>query len=78
MTVQVKEQVNLPLGKCVELVLGGIQYRLFRAAITVTIISLAVAFLMVMLSGSLICTRWAGRWTSGPIRDGCWTAGPAA
>jgi hypothetical protein len=58
--VQVKEQVNLPLGKCMELVTSGIQYRLFRAAITVTIISLAVAFLMVMLSQSLIA-RQVGR-----------------
>ena len=58
--VQVKEQVNLPLAKCMELVTSGIQYRLFRAAITVTIISLAVAFLMVMLSQSLIA-RQVGR-----------------
>ena len=58
--VEVKEQVNLPLAKCMELVTSGIQYRLFRAAITVTIISLAVAFLMVMLSQSLIA-RQVGR-----------------
>ncbi len=58
--VEVKEQVNLPLGKCMELVTSGLQYRLFRAAITVTIISLAVAFLMVMLSQSLIA-RQVGR-----------------
>lgn len=59
MSVDVKEQVNLPLAKCLELVLSGIQYRLFRAGITVTIISLAVAFLMVMLSESLISRQVA-------------------
>ena len=55
--VEVKEQVSLPLSKCLELVLSGLRYRLFRAIITVTVISLAVAFLMVMLSESLISER---------------------
>lgn len=54
MAFEIKEQVSLPMGKCVELVLSGIQYRLFRAAITVAIISLAVAFLMTILGDSLV------------------------
>ena len=40
------------MAKCVELVLSGIKYRLFRAAVTVTIISLAVAFLMTISNAS--------------------------
>ncbi|MGA2265800.1 MAG: FtsX-like permease family protein [Phycisphaerae bacterium] len=48
--IEVREQVRLPLGRCLELVLSGLKYRLFRAAITVTIIALAGAFLMVMLT----------------------------
>ncbi|MGC9454143.1 MAG: FtsX-like permease family protein [Phycisphaerae bacterium] len=50
MKLQVHEQVRLPLRRCVELVVSGIQFRLFRAAITVGIIALAVAFLMTMLT----------------------------
>ncbi|MCJ7543017.1 MAG: FtsX-like permease family protein [Phycisphaerae bacterium] len=49
-TIQVRDQVHLPLRRCLELVLSGVRYRLFRAAITVTIIALAGAFLMVMLT----------------------------
>ncbi|MCK4275641.1 MAG: FtsX-like permease family protein [Phycisphaerae bacterium] len=52
--VQVKKQVRLSMPKCIELVVSGVKFRLFRAAITVTIISLAAAFLMTMLSESLI------------------------
>ena len=59
-SVEVKEQVRLPLSKCLELVLSGIKFRLFRAGITVTIIALAVAFLMVMLSESLVAREVAG------------------
>jgi hypothetical protein len=57
--VEVKDQVRPPLGRCIELVLSGIKYRMFRAGITVAIISLAVAFLMTMLCESLI-TRQVG------------------
>ena len=59
-SVEVKEQVRLPLSKCLELVLSGIKFRLFRAGITVIIIALAVAFLMVMLSESLVAREVAG------------------
>ena len=55
--VEVREQVRLPLRRCVELVLSGVRFRLFRAAITVGIIGLAVAFLMTMVSESLIGRR---------------------
>ena len=59
MSVDVKEQVSLPLSKCLELVLSGIKFRLFRAGITVTIIALAVAFLLVMLTESYVARRVA-------------------
>ena len=49
-SVEVKDQVRLSLRKCLELVLSGVRFRLFRAAITVVIISLAVAFLMTILA----------------------------
>ena len=58
-SVDVKEQVSLPLSKCLELVLSGIKFRLFRAGITVTIIALAVAFLLVMLTESYVARRVA-------------------
>jgi len=59
-TVEVRDQVRLGLGKCIELVLSGVRFRLFRATITVTIIALAVAFLMTMLSESLIARDVSG------------------
>jgi cell division protein FtsX len=58
-SLEIKDQHRLPLGRCAELVLNGIQYRLFRAAVTVVIIALAVAFLMTMLSESLTARRVA-------------------
>jgi putative ABC transport system permease protein len=57
--IEVREQVRLPLGRCLELVLSGVKYRLFRAAITVTIIALAGAFLMVMLTEGLTARQVA-------------------
>ncbi len=59
-TIEVKDQVRLPLSRCVELVLSGVKFRLFRASITVTIISLAGAFLMTILGEGLIARRVAG------------------
>ena len=35
--IDVKNQVRLSMMKCVELVLSGVRFRLFRAAITVVI-----------------------------------------
>lgn len=58
-TIQVRDQAHLPLRRCLELVLSGVKYRLFRAAITVTIIALAGAFLMVMLTEGLTARQVA-------------------
>lgn len=59
MKLEVHEQVRLPLRRCIELVVSGIQFRLFRAAITVGIIALAVAFLMTMLTEGFTARRVA-------------------
>jgi hypothetical protein len=58
-SLEVREQVRPPLRRCVELVVSGVKYRLFRAGITVVIIALAAAFLMTMLTESLITRRVA-------------------
>jgi hypothetical protein len=60
MNIDVREQVRLPLRRCVELVVSGVQFRLFRASITVGIIALAVAFLMTMLTESFTAREVAG------------------
>ncbi|MHC4717346.1 MAG: ABC transporter permease [Planctomycetota bacterium] len=52
--IEVRDQVSLPLRRCLQLTVHGIRYRLFRSAVTVVIVSLAVAFLMMMLSTSYI------------------------
>lgn len=52
--VDVKDQVRLTLAKVLELVVSGIKYRLFRSAVTVATVGLAVAFLMTMLSQSVV------------------------
>jgi len=57
--IDVNKQVRLPLVKTVELVFSGVKFRLFRAMVTVVIISLAVAFLMTMLSQSVIARKVA-------------------
>jgi hypothetical protein len=57
--IDVKKQVQLSLLRTIELVLSGVQFRLFRAAITVAIISLAVAFLTTMLGESVIARNVA-------------------
>jgi len=53
-TIEVHDQVSLPLRRCFQLCVRGIRYRIFRSAITVVIVSLAVAFLMMMLSTSYV------------------------
>jgi putative ABC transport system permease protein len=55
--IDIRDQVRLSLAKCAELVMSGLRYRLFRAAVTVVIIALAVAFLMNMLGDSIIGRR---------------------
>ena len=58
--VEIRDQIRLPLSKCIQLVLTGIRYRLFRSAVTVVIIALATAFLMNMLAESITARKIAG------------------
>jgi len=51
---EVRPQNRLSLEKCFSLVLSGVQFRLFRSAVTVIVISLAVAFLVTMLTDGFI------------------------
>ncbi len=51
---EVREQNRLSFEKCFSLVLSGVQFRLFRSAVTVVVISLAVAFLVTMLTDGFI------------------------
>lgn len=65
--IEVKEQVRLSTAKTMELVLNGVRYRLFRAAITVVIIALAAAFLTTMLTESL-----SARMVAHAVRQEVW------
>jgi putative ABC transport system permease protein len=49
----------LTLGRTIRIAIDGVRYRLFRAAVTVCVIAVAVAFLMNILSESLIKRRLA-------------------
>lgn len=49
-----RDQVRLGLARCFTLALDGMRYRLFRSVITVSILALAVAFLVQMLSFGLL------------------------
>lgn len=50
----IKEQVKLPLRRCLALTLNGLHHRLFRASVTVSIVTLAVAFLAAMAGETMI------------------------
>lgn len=45
-----QNQVSLGLAKCLRLTLSGMSYRLFRSTVTVSILALAVAFLVTIVS----------------------------
>lgn len=52
--ILVQDQVKLGPRRCLQLALSGMGYRMFRSMITVSILALAVAFLVHMLSYSLL------------------------
>jgi hypothetical protein len=52
--IEVKNQPSLGIGKTVSLTLTGIRYRLFRSLVTVGVVAVAMAFLMNVLSESLV------------------------
>ncbi len=53
-TITIAKQPWLSFGRTVSITIDGIKYRLFRASVTVAVITLAVAFLMNILAESLI------------------------
>ena len=52
--IEVRDQVSLPLRRCLQLTVRGVRHRLYRSMVTVVIVVLAVAFLMMMLSTSFV------------------------
>jgi putative ABC transport system permease protein len=54
-----RDQVALGAARCLRLALAGMSYRLFRSGITVSILGLAVAFLVHMLTFSILAERTA-------------------
>lgn len=52
--IDVQEQPLLSFGRTLGIALSGVKYRLFRAMVTVAVISVAMAFLMNILAESLI------------------------
>ena len=55
--IVVQDQIRLGPGRCLQLALTGMGYRMFRSMITVTILALAVAFLVHVLSHGLLSNR---------------------
>lgn len=53
-TLVIRKQVRLSFARVAEICLHGIYHRLFRALVTLSIVTVAVAFMMYMLAGSLI------------------------
>lgn len=53
-TIDVKDQPRMGFKRTVNLTLHGIRYRLFRSMVTIGVITVAIAFLMNILSESLI------------------------
>jgi hypothetical protein len=66
--IDVRPQHRIPLGKAFALCLKGIRHRLFRSVLTLTVIVLAVAFFMALLSESAF-TRAVGAGITTENRD---------
>ncbi|MEM6391166.1 MAG: ABC transporter permease [Planctomycetota bacterium] len=52
--IEANNQVALGMGRCMRLAINGMSYRLFRSLVTISILALAVAFLVHMLAYGLI------------------------
>ena len=59
--IVIAEQADLGVLRTLRITVDGIRYRLFRASVTVAVIAVAVAFLMNIMSESLIKRRVAQR-----------------
>ncbi len=55
--IEAHNQVNLGLAKCFRLALSGMAYRMFRSMVTISILGLAVAFLVHMLAYGLVANE---------------------
>lgn len=53
-TIQILDQPRLSLGRTVRITVDGIRYRLFRSSVTLAVIAVAVAFLMNIVSESVV------------------------
>ncbi len=53
----VQDQVKLGPRRCLQLAMAGMGYRMFRSAVTVSILSLAVAFMVQVLAHSLLASH---------------------
>jgi len=53
-TIDIRDQPILSFARTVHITANGIRYRLFRSAVTVVVVAVAVAFLMNILSESLV------------------------
>lgn len=67
-TIEVKDQPVLSLRRTVQITANGIRYRLFRSLVTVGVVAVAVAFLMNIVSESLI-RRAIVKWSSHRIAE---------
>lgn len=52
--MRIRKQIRLGFARTMEICVSGIYYRLFRSLITIAIVSVAIAFMMYMLSESII------------------------
>ena len=65
-TIDIQEQPILSFRRTLQITVNGIRYRLFRSLVTVVVVAVAVAFLMNVLSESLV-KRAVARRTHGRI-----------
>ncbi|MBM4034520.1 MAG: FtsX-like permease family protein [Planctomycetes bacterium] len=63
-TIEIREQPVLSFRRTVQITANGVRYRLFRSLVTVGVVAVAVAFLMNILSESLIRRAIAARASS--------------
>ncbi len=52
--IDIKDQPTLTFGRTFQITTNGIRYRLFRSSVTVVVVAVAIAFLMNVLSESLV------------------------
>ncbi len=66
--IDVQDQFRMSVARTFSLTISGIRYRLFRSSVTVVVVSVAIAFLMNILSEGLIMGA-VGRYVSRNIKE---------